>query len=1410
MGLNPNETTATEPTRIADRFSVRGHLGRGGMATVFRVYDEALKRDVALKQISRGADRGDTRHATEMFEREFNTLSSLAHPSIIEVYDYGVDESGPYYTMELLDGGDLRERSPVPWREACRMLHDVCSSLALLHSRRLVHRDVSPRNIRCTRDGRAKLIDFGAMVPMGPGDSIVGTPAFVAPEVVHLSQLDARTDLFSFGATLYFALVGRMAFPARDFVQLLKAWDRPPIAPSRLVADIPEALEALVLSLLSVEPAMRPRTAFEVMQRLAAMIGMEHAESAGVSRAYLSTPSLVGRAGVLASLRGEMKEAFAGRGRSVFIEAKAGLGRTRVLDQAVFEAKAQGATVVRARASFATTGSRSLVEALGEQLLQALPELAVKVAAENDLYSTLFEIDERSAAAGVTNVERSSPLPRLRRVTEGVAAAAKSRATIVRWILEVSRRRPLLVAVDDVHRIEDAAATLTTFVDQAPQRMLLVLATAETEAALLAPAPFQLLERSKKIVLEPLDKAETEALFLSLFGDVPNVGILGHTIHDISGGNPRACLDLAQHLLDTGAISYVGGTWSLPSRLDATNLPESADAAIRARIAGLSAVARAVAQSQALVSQNAFAREEYVALCRELGSSEPDAIITELVENQVLTSDGRFYTLAHVGWASSLRDSLSATDKVERHRALAALLESRPGLESVRHMLEGGQEARGLDRLFELVATIQNSGELRDVLKLDANDAATTFSRALDVAVSLGRSAREINTLRRWIASIAVAGDESLYWQVAPAWLEQLKQDSGFNAWESLRSVTDVAERRARALGEASQRYGMLTEAERVYRLDEAIRILVHYVAISIAIGARTLDVVLIDSLPELLEPFAPLAPGVDAILQNAIATRESRGFAQPEHARRRWVETYERLAKMTPDQVESLDIIRQAIAFGIAAVEAGIGLPSATTWVELLERDPLQRIQALYLRKIVRLQQGDWEGAEHFRRKAEMLELSARERQMFTSSLLSECDAHSLASDLTGLRQVIDRIQPLARKFRGWVPYEHVALGRFERIRGNLQAARREFESALALSTPDPADATRQLPAFPPASAGLVQTLTALDAHAEALRRGEQALAICADHGMGVTAYELARSTALVDAKLGNFERAVDRLERIIAEQIELGVTGLNLGASYEARALVAIGAKDAAAVEKYTRLTAREYRHGRGSPLGARYERLMEEAAKASSGPLPSLDDFEPGTGQSRRGGTDAHETWVTEAMSGADQPFDRGQRALRLLCKEQGSEGGHLYLFVHGGLTHVASVGNLEPPEGLLPFLKERLEVTQDDVVTMTIAAITENHPPLRDSTTFVDETGIVYGPVMLTCGLDGEVRHAGIAVLTGGRPGPPSSSLLVSAVSAHLIRCGDTNGVIAGNANLDDMALRRRVVADPISRAPGPPK
>src|SRR5262249_27143781 len=159
----------------------------------------------------------------------------------------------------------LMQLGATPYREACRHLRDVASSLALIHAHRLVHRDVSPRNVRLTLDGRAKLIDFGALTSFGVPDDIVGTPHCMAPEVLHKMTLDQRTDLYALGAVAYWALTGRPAYRVRSLSDLVAAWETSPVPPSALVPDIPRELEALVVSLLSLDPLGRPPTAAAVI-----------------------------------------------------------------------------------------------------------------------------------------------------------------------------------------------------------------------------------------------------------------------------------------------------------------------------------------------------------------------------------------------------------------------------------------------------------------------------------------------------------------------------------------------------------------------------------------------------------------------------------------------------------------------------------------------------------------------------------------------------------------------------------------------------------------------------------------------------------------------------------------------------------------------------------------------------------------------------------------------------------------------------------------------------------------------------------------------------------------------------------------------------------------------------------------
>lgn len=133
---------------VGSRNRLLQKLGVGGMGVVYRAFDVSEGREVALKRMDQ---LKQSRQSAELrFRREYHSLASLRHPRIVEAYDYGVDAEGPYYTMENLDGRDLRDANDLGPRELCVVLRDIAAALAFLHARGLVYRDVGPRNVRCT------------------------------------------------------------------------------------------------------------------------------------------------------------------------------------------------------------------------------------------------------------------------------------------------------------------------------------------------------------------------------------------------------------------------------------------------------------------------------------------------------------------------------------------------------------------------------------------------------------------------------------------------------------------------------------------------------------------------------------------------------------------------------------------------------------------------------------------------------------------------------------------------------------------------------------------------------------------------------------------------------------------------------------------------------------------------------------------------------------------------------------------------------------------------------------------------------------------------------------------------------------------------------------------------------------
>jgi hypothetical protein len=240
-----------------------------------------------------------------------------------------------------------------------------------------------------------------------------------------------------------------------------------------------------------------------------------------------------------------------------------------------------------------------------------------------------------------------------------------------------------------------------------------------------------------------------------------------------------------------------------------------------------------------------------------------------------------------------------------------------------------------------------------------------------------------------------VSTDEAYYERTAAPWFAQLQRDSGLLHYRQITDVADPNERLMRALTRVSEQYAATPEDQRVYGPEAAIKNLVLYVVLSIVIGSRVQDGPLIASLPAVLEPFAPLSPLIHAIWLNAQATHAFTCECRLERARALWLEVETALTKVTGAEMSYVAAVRGAVAYGLGQLEVRLGTGLAEQRALQLDQDPAQKVSAMSLRKIACLHQGDFEGAERFRKQGELLALEANVRSMFTSTLPVELVAH-------------------------------------------------------------------------------------------------------------------------------------------------------------------------------------------------------------------------------------------------------------------------------------------------------------------------------------------------------------------------------------------------------------------------------
>jgi serine/threonine protein kinase/tetratricopeptide (TPR) repeat protein len=511
-------------------------LGRGGMGIVYRAEHAETGRQVALKTVLVPDET-----LLQSIRREIHALARLQHPGIVPILEEGLEEGVPWYAMELLEGVTLRRfasyatqgptatdepvaSSSAWWTASVQdkqvassalerlgppegrgragrgglevvlgLVRRLCSPLAFLHGEGVVHRDLKPDNVFVRPDGRPVLMDFGIVSRFGGelsreelevGGKLFGTVAYMAPEQGRGEFVDARADLYSLGCILYELVTGRPPFVGESLLHVLRQhFKAEPVPPSRLAADMPAGLEALILQLLAKEPHKRLGHAGAVAEALGRLgaPGDAPAEEPP-AKAYLYRPRFVGREQPLAELMERLEQTGARRGGLVLIGGESGVGKTRLAMELASAAHRREVRVLTGECvPGAASGERRAAseEQTSSSGLAALPESARAPSLRSDRSPSL------AAAAG--------PLHALRRPLQAVADRCRELGpTETERLLggraaTLARYEPALRALPGLEALPEPEELST---DAAPLRVFHALC--ETFAALAEARPLLL------------------------------------------------------------------------------------------------------------------------------------------------------------------------------------------------------------------------------------------------------------------------------------------------------------------------------------------------------------------------------------------------------------------------------------------------------------------------------------------------------------------------------------------------------------------------------------------------------------------------------------------------------------------------------------------------------------------------------------------------------------------------------------------------------------------------------------------------------------------------------------------------------------------------------------------------------
>ena len=793
----------------APRYHIVEIIGRGGMGHVCLADDVMLDRKVALKFVT----EPDETDGLDQLLSEARAAAALDHPFICSIYEVTTLNGRPCIAMEYVRGESLERRlrgGPLRLGEALRVAEEIAEAVDAAHKRRVVHRDLKPANVMLTEDGHIKVMDFGLatrlphtdavdqMVTVAmPSHEVRGTPAYMAPEQIRGAPADRRSDIFAFGILLYELVSGTHPFKRPDIESTFAAILREPAATLHdRLSSIPPTVDALLARLLAKDPAARHQS-FGDVRSVLRRLSVDLSPSATFAAAIVDRPTtdgsarLIGRDAERAQVLRGLHDAKSGRGSLILLFGDAGVGKSRLAEDALGAARQLGCHTLSGRC-YEQEGTPALI-----------PFIEVLDEASRLMPAAVFRQAIKASAP-----ELATLMPELHRLFPDMPPPMELPpqlrqrflfTNIREFLTRAAQFAPLVIFIDDLQWADEPTIQLTQHLAQQLANLPIVLLAAcrEGESGVtpaVTPAAkgalHSLLDRVRgqarevlrpqavkssldqlvsqrlahAVVLRPFAQADVQRLLATL-GQPNPPARLARMFTDHTGGNPFFVAELFRHLKEEGRLFDARQQWVRELDLGDIELPDTVRVVLERRLQRVSTATQSVLRAAATIGRQF--EPDLLEEVADVGGDALSAALDEAERARILAGpSGRrdiMWRFTHQLTCQMLSGAIPQLRRQRLHLRVADALarrdqESRVDASGIAHHLYC---AGGLADPDRTVRALIKAGDAAHVVYA-TEEAVQHYRRALEVLQETGGDTRTNLAVQETLADLlALLGDRA-------------------------------------------------------------------------------------------------------------------------------------------------------------------------------------------------------------------------------------------------------------------------------------------------------------------------------------------------------------------------------------------------------------------------------------------------------------------------------------------------------------------------------------------------------------------------------------------------------------------------------------------------------------------------